>query len=169
MTSPYDPSSRRTVVLDGSDGVGKTTMANDLSARHGFTVVHSLRTPDHQDLTDRYRTLLNQPGRLILDRCFLSELVYGPLTRGVSRLSWAQALDLAEAVTARDGLFVHLTATPDVIHQRLLHRDGEAPDVDQITELVTGYTRVFEALNAYSPVLTIDTSTSAPLLTGENS
>ncbi|MEU1820272.1 hypothetical protein ABZ543_34610 [Streptomyces roseifaciens] len=161
MTFPHlvnELGNRRTLVLDGCDGVGKTTMANDLAARHGFTVVHSLRTPDHQDLTDRYRTLLTQPGLLALDRCFLSELVYGPLLRGTSRLSWAQVIDLADTVTARQGLFIHLTATPDLVHQRLLHRDGTAPAKDEISELLAGYTRVFEALSSYAPVRTIDTA-----------
>ncbi|PHQ51980.1 hypothetical protein BLA24_07925 [Streptomyces cinnamoneus] len=65
--------------------MGKTTMAADLSARHDFNVLPFDLTPDHQDLTHRYRTLLHQPGRLILDRCFLSELVYGPLRRGTMR------------------------------------------------------------------------------------
>ncbi|MFL6112606.1 MAG: hypothetical protein ACJ786_14810 [Catenulispora sp.] len=33
-----------------------------------------------------------------MDRCFISELVYGPLHRGRSRLSLEDAFDLAEAV-----------------------------------------------------------------------
>ncbi|WP_059008017.1 hypothetical protein [Streptomyces specialis] len=107
---------------------------------------------------DPYRTLLEQPGRLVLDRCFLSELVYGPLHRGRSRLSWAQALDLAEAVTRRDGLFLHLTAPTHVIHACLRARDGSAPDPAELEELITAYHRVFQTVGAYAPVLTLDTA-----------
>ncbi|MFF1342085.1 hypothetical protein ACFVYT_30055 [Streptomyces sp. NPDC058290] len=70
----------RTLVLEGCDGAGKSTLAALFAARHGFTVIHSPRTPD---LTARY---LAQGGRLILDRSFISELVYGPLLRGASRI-----------------------------------------------------------------------------------
>ncbi|MBP2400728.1 hypothetical protein [Streptomyces syringium] len=107
---------RQTLALDGCDGVGKSTLAAHLSDKYGFTVVHSPRTPDHQDLTSRYRTLLNQPGKLLLDRCFISELVYGPLFRGRSRITHAQAIDLAETLATRQGLFIHLTSPPAIVH-----------------------------------------------------
>lgn len=149
----------RTLVLEGCDGVGKTTLAQRLSAHHGFTVVHSPRTPDHLDLAGRYRTILAQEGRLLFDRCFLSELVYGPLHRGRTRITWSEAIDLAETVIARDGLLIHLTAPPALVHQRLLDRDGEAISLDDVTALTTAYRRVFATLADYAPVLTIDTST----------
>jgi thymidylate kinase len=148
----------RTLVLEGCDGVGKTTLARRLSVDYGFTVVHSPRTPDHLDLAGRYRSILARDGHLLFDRCFLSELVYGPLTRGRSRLTWSEAIDLAETVIARDGLLVHLTAPPTVVHQRLLARDGEAISLDDVTALITAYRRVFDTLAEYVPVLTIDTS-----------
>ncbi|MEU9126147.1 hypothetical protein AB0C96_41155 [Streptomyces sp. NPDC048506] len=148
----------KTLVLEGCDGVGKTTLATRLAAEHGFTITHSPRTPDHLDLVNRYRALLDQPGPLLLDRCFLSELVYGPLLRGHSRLTWSQAIDLAEAVVNRSGLFLHLTAPPAVIQQRLRQRDGSAADLGEITDLVIGYQRTFDALASYCPVETIDTT-----------
>jgi hypothetical protein len=40
----------QTLVLEGCDGVGKSTLANRLSTHHGFAVVHSAKTPDHLDL-----------------------------------------------------------------------------------------------------------------------
>ncbi|MCX5395568.1 hypothetical protein [Streptomyces sp. NBC_00102] len=148
----------QTVVLEGCDGVGKSTLGKRLSTRHGFTVVHSPRTPDHLNLASRYRTILDGTGRILFDRCFISELVYGPLHRGRSRINWSEAIDLAESVIRRSGVLVHLTAPPAVIHQRLLARDGEATSLEEITALVTGYERVFSTLADYTRVLTLDTS-----------
>ncbi len=159
MSIEQSAAGHRTVVLDGCDGVGKTTLAQRLSTQHGFTVVHSPRTPDHLDLAGRYRSILEREGNLLFDRCFLSELVYGPLNRGRTRLTWSEAIDLAETVITRDGLLVHLTAPPAVVHQRLLARDGEAISLDDVTALITAYRRVFDTLADYTPVLTIDTST----------
>ncbi|RSN69765.1 hypothetical protein [Actinomadura sp. WAC 06369] len=77
------------IVLEGCDGVGTTTLATKLAQHHGFQLVHATRTPDGVDLAERYRTILAIPGRIILDRCFISELVYGPLLHGRSRLTFA--------------------------------------------------------------------------------
>ncbi|MGW8375426.1 hypothetical protein [Streptomyces sp. ODS28] len=155
----------RTVVLDGCDGAGKSTFATVLVDRHRFAAVHSPRTPDHQDVMSRYRDLLARPGRLVLDRCFLSELVYGPLYRGHSRLSWSQVLDLAQLVEYRGGIFLHVTAPSTTLRHRLQLRDGRAPGMHEITELYRAYQRAFATLSHYAPVLTYDTSTR-PLSTG---
>ncbi|NBE51191.1 hypothetical protein [Streptomyces boluensis] len=156
--NPDEIAGYRTVVLEGCDGVGKSTLGERLSTHNGFTMVHSPRTPDHLDLASRYRTILAGDGKILFDRCFISELVYGPVHRGRSRINWSQAIDLAESVIKRSGVLVHLTAPPAVIHQRLLSRDGEAIGLEEITELVTGYDRVFSTLADYTRVLTLDTS-----------
>lgn len=101
------------IVLEGCDGVGKTTLALQLAQRHGFQLVHATRTPDGVDLAERYRTILARPGRLVLDRCFVSELVYGPLLHGHSRLTLDQAIDLTTIVADRRGIMVHLTGSPN--------------------------------------------------------
>jgi thymidylate kinase len=147
-----------TFVLEGPDGVGKSTLAERLSAQHGFRVIHSPRTPDHLDLATRYREILGGTGRILFDRCFVSELVYGPLRRGRSRITWSEALDLAESVVDRKGLFVHLTAPPPVIRRRLLDRDGQAASEEEVAALVTGYQRVFSTLADYTKVITLNTT-----------
>ncbi|MFH8597479.1 hypothetical protein [Streptomyces rimosus] len=159
VNAEQDLASYRTLAIEGCDGAGKSTLARRLATQHGFTLVHCPPTPDHLELTHHYRTLLDRPGRLILDRCFLSELVYGPLFRGRSRLTWQQTLVLAAHVTQRDGLFIHITATPPAIRARLMVRDGHALSTAQITALICGYHRTFAMLAAHVPVLTIDTTT----------
>jgi thymidylate kinase len=75
-------SAHQTVVLEGCDGVGKSTLAQQLARDLGFTIVHSTRTPNGVDLAERYQQILSRPERLALDRSFVSELVYGPLHHG---------------------------------------------------------------------------------------
>jgi MoxR-like ATPase len=75
-------SAHRTVVLEGGDGVGKSTLAQQLARDLGFTIVHSARTPDGVDLAERYQQILSRLERLVLDRSFVSELVYGALRHG---------------------------------------------------------------------------------------
>jgi hypothetical protein len=90
-------------------------------------LIHSARTPDGTDIAGRYRGILARAGPLVLDRSFISELVYGPLLHGQSRLSLAEAADLAAIVTGPGGTLVHLTGQPEEIADRLLARDGCAP------------------------------------------
>jgi hypothetical protein len=56
-------------------------------------------------------------------------------------------------------MLIHLTASPAVIRQRLLSRDGEAVSLEDVSALVTGYEQVFSTLTDYTHVLTLDTTT----------
>jgi thymidylate kinase len=149
------------IVLEGCDGTGKTTIANALAADHGYTVVHAARSPDGTDLMAKYRQILNGPAPLVLDRCFISEFVYGPLVHGGSRLSHSEAVQLAGLLAARGGLLVHLTGQPEVIAARLLARDGQAPSLPHLRAITRAYLEIFARLDAHAPVITIDTTVSA--------
>jgi thymidylate kinase len=146
------------VVLEGCDGAGKTTLATTLATRH-FTVIHSGRTPDEIDLLARYRSILAIPGKIALDRSFISELVYGPLQYGRSRLTASDAAQLALLVAARGGVLVHLTGRPESIVARLRARDGSAPPLERICALTDAYRTVFAALAGTAPIITADTTT----------
>lgn len=155
--TPAELAAYRTVVLEGCDGTGKTTLARALESAHAFTVIHSPRTPDHVGLAARYRDILRLPGRLALDRAFVSELVYGPLLRGRSRLTWDETFDLVDAVARRDGILVHLTGTAETVHDRLISRDGtSAASVAELADLIIAYRRVFATLAEHGPVTSID-------------
>lgn len=149
------------VILEGCDGVGKTTLAVTLAQRHGYQLVHATRSPEGVDLAERYRAILSWPGPLVLDRCFVSELVYGPLLHGRSRLTLDQVIELAAIVADRGGLIVHLSAAPEVIAARLTSRDGIAPDLAHINALLDGYTEVFAYLSQHAPAITIENSQAA--------
>lgn len=144
--------------LEGCDGVGKTTLAQQLSLDFGFMIVHSARTPDGVDLAERYQQILSRSERLALDRSFVSELVYGPLHHGGSRLTHADACDLAALVARRDGVLAHLTAPASVIRTRLLLRDGPAAaSLTDVESLITAYESVVTSLAPYLPVVRLDT------------
>jgi len=146
------------IVLEGCDGTGKTTLANALATRHRYAVVHSGRTPDDVDLVARYRSILAFHGKIVLDRSFISELVYGPLQHGRSRLTTSDAAELALRVGARGGVLVHLTGFPETIVTRLRARDGSAPPVERIYALIEAYRSAFAALAETAPIITADTT-----------
>ncbi|WP_392972111.1 hypothetical protein [Streptomyces sp. LN245] len=132
----------RTLVVEGPDGLDRRPFLAEL-ARHRFTVRPLRGHLHHVDPTQPYRELLSAPGRLAVDGGLVHELVYGPLRRGRSRVTWIQALDFAEAVAERGGALVHLTGRTD---------DAEA---------VGSYERVLRTLAQHVPVITLDTAEPA--------
>ncbi len=150
------------VVLEGCDGTGKTTLAKTLATRYDYAILHSGRTPEGVDLVARYRSILGIPGKIALDRSFISELVYGPLQYGRSRLTASDAAELASLVAARRGVLVHLTGFPETIAARLRVRDGSAPSVERIRALTEAYRDVFAALAGTAPIITADTTATMP-------
>ncbi|MEY2248530.1 hypothetical protein AB8A21_37345 [Streptomyces sp. BF23-18] len=132
----------RTLVVEGPDGLDRRPFLAEL-VRRRFTIRPLRGHLHHVDPTRPYRELLSAPGRLAVDGGLVHELVYGPLRRGRSRVTWIQALDFAEAVAERGGALVHLTGPTDD------------------TEAVRAYGRVLRTLAQHVPVLTLDTGEPA--------
>lgn len=152
---------RRTLVVEGCDGVSTSGLTTQLARFHGFAVERPSPELRPADPAGPYFEALRRPGRLVLDGGFLHELVYGPLRRGQSRLSWIQALDFADALAARDGAFVHLCAPARVLLGRPASADDRAPDPAEITAAVTGYAQALTTLGQHAPVLVVDEAWAA--------
>ena len=148
-----------TIVFEGCDGAGKTTLATAAAERTGATLIHSTLTPPGTDLPTAYSDLLNQPGRLVFDRCFLSELVYGPIYRGHARLTYQHMTALVRKVIDRRGVFVHVTAPAAEIRRRLAARgERNLPSLDELTLIGDRYDDLFRAIETMTTVLRITTS-----------
>lgn len=145
MNPPSMLAQYRTLVVEGNHGPGRSRLIAELD-RLGFEVRRMPPFLHHLDPTLPYRELLAGPGRLAVDGHLVAELVHGPLRRGRSRVTWMQALDLAEAVAERDGAMLHLTTTD---HAARPH-DTEA------AEAATAYARAFRTLAQHVPVVTLD-------------
>jgi hypothetical protein len=141
----------RTLVLEGPDGLDRGPLLRRL-AHEGFAVAPVARTLPHVDPGRSFRELLTGPGRLAVDGWIIRELVYGPLCRGRSRITWIQALDFAEAVAERDGSLLRLlppAAAPDA-------EGAEADDV------LASYERAFATLAQHVPVVPVPTAWAQP-------
>jgi thymidylate kinase len=147
-----------TIVFEGCDGTGKTTLAEATAQNINASLIHSTLTPPGTDLVTTYHCLLEPAGRLVFDRCFLSELVYGPLYRGHTRLTYQHMATLVRHVVARNGIFVHVTAPANVIRQRLVARgERHLPDLDEIELVCDRYDELFRAVRTMAKVLLITT------------
>jgi uridine kinase len=143
---------RDLVAVDGVDGAGKTTFADQLALAIDRPVVRASCDDFHHPRRHRYRRGRESPEGFYLDSFdydTLSSRLLEPFATGSTfrRRAFDHATDLpvaaqvedapANAVLVLDGLFLHreqlldwwdvsvfLDVAPDVAAARLLHRDG---------------------------------------------
>lgn len=83
------------IILDGPDGCGKTTLAEFLQKEYGAYYMHSTWSPELEPDMEEYMRLTTQMAKrisqnqlVVLDRHWLSELVYSDVFReGANRVS----------------------------------------------------------------------------------
>ncbi|WAP54357.1 hypothetical protein [Streptomyces sp. S465] len=146
----------RTLIVEGCDGVSRDALLTGLARRHGYTVTRASPDLPHVDPVRPYRELLQHHGALAVDAGLVGELVYGPLRRGHSRVTWIQAFDFAEAVAERHGAFVHMTAPVPLLADRLAACGAPPAALAEIDAAVTGYDHAFSTLAEHAPVLTVE-------------
>lgn len=120
-------------ILEGADMIGKTTAADSLALyfwdnynRHiGRQEFKSADADLLDDNVAAYRNFI-KPFSLC-DRFHLSEVVYGIICRGHSRLSPADVVDLSHAISLNDGFVLTLTASVEAytVLVDLFHSRGE--------------------------------------------
>jgi hypothetical protein len=144
----------RTLVVEGHEGLHRTRLFSEL-ALLGFP---SRQPPDglhHLDPARPYRDLLAAPGRLVIDGGIIGELVYGPLRRGRSRVTWIQALDFAEAVAEREGAMLHVTGGEPGVEHDAENGGGHGDGGSETVAAALAYARVFRTLAQHVPVVDV--------------
>ncbi|NEA68240.1 hypothetical protein [Streptomyces sp. SID12488] len=156
----------RTLVVEGHEGVHRARLFSEL-ALLGFPLRQPPGGLDHLDPARPYRDLLDEPGRLVIDGGVIGELVYGPLRRGRSRVTWIQALDFAEAVAEREGAMLHLTACEHVVEHGDEPDGRHGDDGSETAAASHAYARVFRTLAQHVPVVSVNvTSATTHLVAG---
>lgn len=148
-------------VIEGADGTGKTTLIATLSVeamRTGRSVsIHHNTASDAGKPGDLYHYYRHQLEDAVvarakgittyIDRSFLSEVIYGNLYRGASRVTLEEAYDLEEYARSMDITLVGLVASESTREDRILRR-GERWD-EQQPFVGTMYQQYFQDRNQF--------------------
>lgn len=127
------------ILLEGPDGVGKSTLADAIvSSYYGETVLLNNGPPPphiapylhYMDMLDDVEHFLRlDPDLLILmDRFHVGELIYAPMFRGSTTLTVEEARLIDARITAMGGSMFHCFLDRESMVARQLARDGGAPD-----------------------------------------
>ena len=153
-------------IVEGPDGAGKTTLVEKLVAAHPDAVrVHFDKPKTDEEAFNYWKVYLQcikdhaNDRVVVFDRCWYSDLVYGPVMRGRDELP-PDALDILEmAVKAcGGGVIMYCTGRPDVLWSRCKKR-GETfiRTTDQMRRLHDLYEDIMK-LPKYLPVIRYDTT-----------
>lgn len=148
------------IIFEGIDGAGKTTMA-EMFAKIGFRKLHGKYHPEIEDLYSFYNDVLekNRNQRLVFDRSFISELVYGPILRKKSRLPTRQLKQLLGKLKNQQSLLVYLYAPLETLLER--KKDKTIP-VEYYPPLIKEYEKVLKVVETFIPVVRINTEENDP-------
>lgn len=154
----------KNIILEGLDGVGKTTIA-DMLVKVGFKKAKFKYNPHIEDLFVFYRDFLNKcscvPKRFVFDRIFLSEEAYGPTFRGKSRLTKKHIISLLQNLKQQNAVLVYLHAPLSTLLERACESDAEKLK-DSYSALTEIYESIINLVAQYIPVVIIDSEINTP-------
>lgn len=105
------------LVLEGIDGVGKTTLAYLLSKTYNAGIIHATRETPNDWVWFNELMDLAKDRNIIMDRSFWGQFVYqDPEER---KLTWEQLHELEHRLDQDGGRIIYVTATTEDIQSRL--------------------------------------------------
>lgn len=138
------------IVVEGCDGVGKSTLVDLLQDRHiaaspQYDIVKKLHYgPPKRHPLEEYELDLQdyRPGQgrhLLIDRLHWGEEIYGPLYRGGTRLGEAGARHVDMFLNAVGGVVVWLDLPEGQIRRRLTATREDFLQSEHVTQVIDGY------------------------------
>lgn len=146
------------LILEGTDGCFKTTVAGLVSKKLGIEVVkgstfeHSQCT--NEELFEKFKELAKFEN-VVLDRFIYSNQVYATLYKDFAILTEEQRKDIESAIHGKAKLF-YLHADDKVVQDRITTRGDEYVDVSMVPRIRKEYTQAIA--EAGIPVISYDTN-----------
>lgn len=149
------------IVLEGIDKVGKSFIADKLE-KNGYLVQHCNYNPNHTDIHSYYEDIIKNAERpIVFDRFFLSELVYGQILRGGTRINKFEQQNLLKLMAEKGFIILHLKDDSQTLQNRLNDKE-HSKVLENFTELINEYEKVMTEAKTFVKVLTVNTKELKP-------
>lgn len=146
------------IILEGNECCFKSTIAKKLSKKLGFEIIKGssfeLAKSSQQELYEHFLNIAKMENKII-DRYIYSNLVYAPLFRDYSMISYGDKRNIESWLRCSEAVVVYLFASEEVIRQRLIERGDEYIKTDHIKEINEKYFDVMK--NVSVPTIYMNT------------
>lgn len=144
------------ILLEGPDGAGKTTLAQRLSDMTGYKVEHfsyPKNEEDFQNMCTQFKQLCASRKNLIVDRCWYSEMVYGPIMRHTDHMDVFKMYEYERDAVKVGALLIYCTGQEAALWKRLTVRGEDyVASRDDFKAICKRYDDIM-SLPHYIPVL----------------
>jgi len=136
-------------ILEGPDGGGKTTLAERLSSMTRAKIA-KFSYPKDDEETARvfimYQDLIKGNSNIIIDRCWYSEMCYGPVMRAGSTITYPQMYQLERLAANKGAMIIYCTDTKAALWSRATSRGEEyMTSRDKFNAVCDAYEELFKA------------------------
>lgn len=137
------------IIIEGIDGSGKTTLAKQLSAQTGYPIIHKSNPKDDVEklrMMGEYLQLVRGNKNVIFDRCWYSEMAYGPVMRDKSYISFPQMYELERHAAKAGALIIYCTGPLHVLWNRCQKRgENYVVSRDNFNEIYKEFEDIFRS------------------------
>ena len=130
------------IILEGPDGIGKSTLAYYIVNKYGFEYSHFPSADYNTHINALYKD------NTVFDRFHIGELVYPEIYSRVPKLNFDEANKIMRAIVDNNDIFIiFITSDTSILKERLKER-GELnylDEIDQQNELFIKYAYIFQA------------------------
>ena len=136
------------IIIEGVDGTGKTTLANKLSKFTGFPIKHRSKPESEEEKKLMYKSYvesITSGTDEIWDRCWYSEMVYGPIMRDQTYIGFSEMYHLEKLLIQNGGgIIIYCTDSLPLIWRRLKKR-GE--------NYITSFFKLYQLHSSYKFIM----------------
>lgn len=148
------------IIIEGPDGSGKSTLAEQLHRQTGYTVLHRTQPKTEEDkhrMMDEYIQVMKAGKNIIMDRSWYSEMVYGPVMRDASVITYPQMYELEKLAAKYGAIIIHCTAPEATLWKRCLRRGEDyITNREAFHQICQGFNQLMHAVPHLIPVVTYE-------------
>lgn len=149
------------IVLEGFDTTGKSSLAHYLAHELDFYYMHSMPSYSRQLQIELVEELKKIKNNVVLDRFHLTDIVYGKVVCGHTRINNKQLEELEKYMLEREVIFMHCTANLDIVKERYQFEKNRYVPFQLISSCLNEYKKQFLRLRKKGFVV-FEINTSLP-------